>query len=481
MALIKFNRTATKATATGPSRDEDTLYFPTDEQSIYLDGERVGGDSVSHAENADYATNADHAITADSATTAGAATSAETAEQVGHALTLKLNSGSAIQFDGSAAVEFNVTPSGIGAAAASHNHDSTYSNLNHTHDIDNITHAGAAAKKGVDDSISNFSSANLPTSDAVRAYVTSQIKNYTSAFRYAGTIKWIDSEWHVRNIPPDISVTDRMDYDTFVGSSEDDSLLKVGFTFYVTAPEGEEFVNGEIVETGDMVTCVGLYDKDGNWEPSYQIVNSNITVTEIVDESTKVPTSNAVKTAISSAVSSAVNGLDGTAIADTNYVLTGVTENDGKIERYSQVAVDQTYSSASSNPASGKSIAAAMAALTKTLSAASGKAITGITQTNGLITSITEAAFNNYTHPSHTATTGVPTANAAPGFGGTFQVNQISSDSQGHVILNKAQTITIPATEASTSTKGLMTKKQVGDLNKAITDIEALLDALTWK
>jgi hypothetical protein len=176
-------------------------------------------------------------------------------------------------------------------------------------------------------------------------------------------------------------------------------------------------------------------------------------------------------------------------------VLTGVTENDGKIERYSQVAVDQTYSSASSNPASGKSIAAAMAALTKTLSAASGKAITGITQTNGLITSITEAAFNNYTHPSHTATTGVPTANAAPGFGGTFQVNQISSDSQGHVILNKAQTITIPATEASTSTKGLMTTKQVGDLNKAITDIEALkqrsneaitdiealLDALTWK
>ena len=447
MALIKFDRTANKAKAIGSSRDADTLYFPTDEQSIYLGGKRVGGDIVSHAG------------TADSATTAGTATSAGTATiagKVGHALSLQLNGGSTKNFDGSASVTFNVTPSGIGAAPTSH-----------THTVSQITDAGAAAKKGVDNSITNAPSANLPTSDAVRAYVTSQIKNYTSAFRYAGTLGLANKAWQVNNIPVDISDTDHMDYGTFVGSSEDDSLLKVGFTFYVTV--GGEF-NGEVVETGDMVTCVGLYNGEGGWEPSYNIVNSNITVTDTVDKSSKVPTAKAVNTAISNAV----NALDSSVAADTNYVLTGVTETDGKLASKKQVAVDQTYNSTSSNPASGKSIAAAIATLDSSKTAKSGSAITGITMVDGKISSITETPVNNYTHPNHTATTGVPTANAAPGFGGTFQVNQIASDSQGHVTSSTSRTITIPATEASTSTKGLMTAAQVTNLND-------VLDALTWK
>ena len=214
--------------------------------------------------------------------------------------------------------------------------------------------------------------------------------------------------FHMNHIPSDISTTDAMDYADFVGGSVDDTLLQTGFTFYVMV--GGTF-DGETVETGDMITCVGLYNGESEWAPSYNVVNGNITVTERVDDSTKVPTSKAVKSAIDSAITTKINTL---------------------------------------------------------------KAIIGITQTNGLITSITEAAFNNYTHPSHTATTGVPTANAAPGFGGTFQVNQIASDSQGHVTSSTSRTITIPATEASTSTKGLMTTTQVTNLN-------SVLDALTWK
>ena len=446
MALIKFNRTAKKATAIGSSKDADTLYFPTDEQSIYLDGKRVGGDRVSHADSAD------------SATTAGSATSAETAGtagKVGHALSLQLNGGSTKNFDGSASVTFNVTPSGIGAAPTSH-----------THTVSQIKDAGEAAKKGVSTSIDT--SANLPTSAAVKAYVDSQIKNYTSAFRYAGTLVSVGSTWQVNNIPSDISDTDFMDYGTFVGGSVDDTLLQVGFTFYVTT--GGIFVNDEVVETGDMVTCVGLYDGEGRWEPSYQIVNSNITVTEQVDNSTKVPTAVAVKTAITDAV----NALNSDVTANENYVLTSVVERNGKLTSASQVAVDQTYSSQSSNPASGKAIADAIQTLDSSKTAKSGSAITGITITDGKITAITETPVNNYTHPSHTATTGVPTANAAPGFGGSFQVNQIASDSQGHVISSTPRTITIPATEASASTKGLMTSTQVQNLN-------SVLDALTWK
>lgn len=51
-----------------------------------------------------------------------------------------------------------------------------------------------------------------------------------------------------------------------------------------------------------------------------------------------------------------------------------------------------------------------------------------------------------YTHPSYTARTGVPTANQTPEFGGTFSVNQINSDSTGHVTDAISRTITIPNT-----------------------------------
>ena len=51
-----------------------------------------------------------------------------------------------------------------------------------------------------------------------------------------------------------------------------------------------------------------------------------------------------------------------------------------------------------------------------------------------------------YIHPQYTARTGVPTANQTPSFGGTFSVNQITSDSTGHVTAATSRTITIPST-----------------------------------
>ena len=61
-----------------------------------------------------------------------------------------------------------------------------------------------------------------------------------------------------------------------------------------------------------------------------------------------------------------------------------------------------------------------------------------------------------YTHPTYTARTGKPTANAAPGFGGTFAVSQITSDSTGHVTGATDRTITIPSAVATTTAAGLM-------------------------
>lgn len=53
---------------------------------------------------------------------------------------------------------------------------------------------------------------------------------------------------------------------------------------------------------------------------------------------------------------------------------------------------------------------------------------------------------NAYVHPSYTARTGKPTANQTPGFGGTFTVSQITSDSTGHVSSVIDRTVTIPNT-----------------------------------
>lgn len=47
MGLVKFDCTKTVAQATAPTRDNDTLYFPTDTQAIYFKGKRVGGNDVS--------------------------------------------------------------------------------------------------------------------------------------------------------------------------------------------------------------------------------------------------------------------------------------------------------------------------------------------------------------------------------------------------------------------------------------------------
>ena len=85
-------------------------------------------------------------------------------------------------------------------------------------------------------------------------------------------------------------------------------------------------------------------------------------------------------------------------------------------------------------------------------------AFDGSTTTQALTKAGTWATFNNYSHPAGSAPskTGVPAANATPGFGGTFKVNQITTDATSHVSAVTERTITIPNATATTSTAGLM-------------------------
>ncbi|MBP5596720.1 MAG: hypothetical protein J6Y02_15140 [Pseudobutyrivibrio sp.] len=76
-----------------------------------------------------------------------------------------------------------------------------------------------------------------------------------------------------------------------------------------------------------------------------------------------------------------------------------------------------------------------------------------------------ESSANAYTHPTYTARTGQPTANASPAFGGTFTVSQISSDATGHVTAATNRTITIPSAVSTTSAAGLCPKLGGGTTN----------------
>lgn len=96
-----------------------------------------------------------------------------------------------------------------------------------------------------------------------------------------------------------------------------------------------------------------------------------------------------------------------------------------------------------------------------------------VTQTtNGVMSSsdkkkldgIQEGA-NNYTHPSYTASTGVPASNQTPSFGGTFQVSQPISDSSGHITSINSRTVTIPSNTATTSANGLMSSSDKSKLD----------------
>lgn len=64
--------------------------------------------------------------------------------------------------------------------------------------------------------------------------------------------------------------------------------------------------------------------------------------------------------------------------------------------------------------------------------------------------------ISDYVHPTYTARTGKPTGNQTPGFGGTFQVSQVTSDTSGHITGMTDRTVTIPSSVATTSAAGLM-------------------------
>jgi hypothetical protein len=91
--------------------------------------------------------------------------------------------------------------------------------------------------------------------------------------------------------------------------------------------------------------------------------------------------------------------------------------------------------------------------------------------TNGNIL-IDGTETNVYTHPTYSSYTGNPTADQTPGFGSSFNVSQVTTDSTGHVSSMTSRKITIPskifdgATSSSAGTIGLVPSPVASDRTK---------------
>lgn len=172
---------------------------------------------------------------------------------------------------------------------------------------------------------------------------------------------------------------------------------------------------------------------------------------------------------IASAISNKVDKVEGKGLSTNDYTTTEKNKLSGIA---SGAEVNQN---AFSNVAVGSTTIAADGK-TDTLTLAAGDNITLTPDaTNDKVT--IAAKDTVYTHPSYTARTGVPTANATPAFGETFNISQPVSDATGHITAINSRTVTIPSATATTSTAGLMSaadKTKLDDIpagaNKTIVD-----------
>ena len=88
-----------------------------------------------------------------------------------------------------------------------------------------------------------------------------------------------------------------------------------------------------------------------------------------------------------------------------------------------------------------------------------------------------EANATAYVHPVYTPLTGKPTAAAAPAFGKTFTVSQITTDGTGHVTGMTDRVITIPGTLATTSAAGIVKASQAA-VDRNAQDESDLIEAM---
>jgi hypothetical protein len=177
------------------------------------------------------------------------------------------------------------------------------------------------------------------------------------------------------------------------------------------------------------------------------------------------------------AIAAAIGTLDVSAITGgTGKTITSISETDGKISAtYSDISITKSqvsdFAHAHGNitnaggitadavtVASGDAIVVVDSSDTSKKVVKSSISFDGSTTTQALTKAGTWATFNNYSHPAGSApsVTGFPAAGGTLSFGGTFDVNQVSTDSTSHVSSITKRTFTLPSlgTTETTAAKG---------------------------
>ena len=127
-----------------------------------------------------------------------------------------------------------------------------------------------------------------------------------------------------------------------------------------------------------------------------------------------------------------------------------LAEDVGNLDASNFAAVNHTHSYAGSSSTGGAATSA------NKLNTNAGSVAQPVYFSNGVPVATTyalnktvpsDAVFTDtvYTHPSYTARTGVPTANATLSHGGTFTVTQPTSDATGHITAMNTRTYTMPS------------------------------------
>ena len=175
-------------------------------------------------------------------------------------------------------------------------------------------------------------------------------------------------------------------------------------------------------------------------------------------------------TTVATQIGTKVDKVDGKGLSTNDYTTTEKTKLSGIAEG---AEVNQN---AFSNIVVGSTTVAADSK-TDTLTLVAGTNVTLTPDaTNDKITIASKDTI--YTHPSYTARTGVPTANQTPAFGGTFNVSQPVSDATGHITAINSRTVTIPSTEATTSSAGLMSASDKSKLDGMVAITNDEIDAI---
>jgi hypothetical protein len=278
MALVKFNKSANKQAAAAAISD-NTVYFPTDEQAVYLNGRKMGeANTVTSVNGKTGAVTIEVPVTSVNGKT-GAVTLGKSDVGLGNvdntadanksvAYATKIGSSSSHPAIGTATKPVYVNSDGTVTAG---------------------TQIAAAGYKGVDTSIpSPATNNNVPTSLAVKNYVESTVGRLSGAMILVGTV--VASTGQVT--PTDASIWDpgSKTFDELLTDS--DSEIKPGYVLVVEGAGTLDYVGK--VEVGEQIIFTEWIDETEQ-EPHWNVIGVQRNVDAATSDTlglVKVPSAN---------------------------------------------------------------------------------------------------------------------------------------------------------------------------------------------